>query len=100
MPRVDGVHDLGGRQGFGAVEVEENEPAFHWPWERAARALTFAALAHVENPNTSLFRHAIERMDPAHYLGSPYYEHWLTAAATLAVESGLVTRNELEGRAG
>jgi nitrile hydratase subunit beta len=46
------------------------------------------------------FRHSIERMDPGHYLTSRYYEHWLTAAATLAVEHGLVTSSELEARAG
>jgi nitrile hydratase len=46
------------------------------------------------------FRHSIERMEPGHYLTSPYYEHWLTAAATLAVEHGLVTRSELEAAAG
>jgi nitrile hydratase subunit beta len=97
---VDGVHDLGGTQGFGAVEVEENEPVFHEAWERTARALTFAAVMHASNPSTSKFRHAIERMDPAHYLSSSYYEHWVTAAATLAVEAGSVTREDLEERAG
>jgi len=45
-------------------------------------------------------RHSIERMDPGHYLTASYYEHWLTGAATLAVEHGLVTRSELEARAG
>jgi nitrile hydratase len=39
-------------------------------------------------------------MDPGHYLTSSYYEHWLTAAATLAVEHGLVTRSDLETSAG
>jgi hypothetical protein len=39
-------------------------------------------------------------MTPEHYLGSSYYEHWLTAAATLAVEAGLVTQAQLEERAG
>ena len=97
---MDGVHDLGGRQGFGAVEVEVDEPVFHHDWERVARALTFAAVAKMPNANTSAFRHAIERMDPGHYLTSSYYEHWLTAAATIAVESGLVTHDELERRAG
>src|SRR5438270_9695600 len=100
MRAVDGIHDLGGKQGFGPVEVEENEPVFHEPWERVARALTFATVAQVPNPSTSKFRHAIERMEPGHYLTSSYYEHWLTAAATLAIESGLVTEQELEQRAG
>jgi len=99
MRGVDGIHDLGGRQGFGPVEVEQDEPVFHADWERKARGLTFATVGQVPNPSTSKFRHAIERMEPAHYLSSSYYEHWVTAAATLAVEAGLVTREELEERA-
>ena len=97
---MDGIHDLGGRQGFGPVVVEPDEPVFHAWWEPVARAVTFAAIAQAPNASASLFRHAIERMDPVHYLSSPYYEHWLTAAATLVVEAGLVTREELEDRAG
>lgn len=97
---MDGIHDLGGRQGFGAVVVEENEPVFHERWEALARALLQVVAANVPNPNSGAFRHAIERMDPAHYLNSSYYEHWLTAASTMAVESGLVAREELEARAG
>jgi hypothetical protein len=37
-------------------------------------------------------------MDPAHYLESSYYEHWLTAVETLLVEKGVLTRAELEAR--
>ncbi len=94
------AHDLGGRAGFGAVVVEPDEPVFHEPWERTARALVYAAVMATDNPNTSAFRWSIERMDPKHYLTSSYYEHWLTSAATLAVESGAVTLEELEERAG
>ena len=40
--RMDGVHDLGGMHGFGAVPIEVDEPLFHEPWEgrvgRDARA--------------------------------------------------------------
>ena len=97
---MDGVHDLGGKHGHGAVEVEADEPVFHHDWERVARALTYAAVARMPNANTSAFRHVIERMEPGHYLTSSYYERWLTAAATIAVESGLVTHEELERRAG
>jgi nitrile hydratase len=39
-------------------------------------------------------------MEPGHYLSSPYFEHWLTGVATLAVEAGLTTREDLERRAG
>jgi nitrile hydratase beta subunit len=97
--RVDGIHDLGGRQGFGAVGHSPAEPVFHQRWEAVARALLEMVAGAVEASGGE-FRHAIERMEPGHYLTSSYYERWLTAAATLAVEHGLVTGSELEARAG
>jgi nitrile hydratase len=39
-------------------------------------------------------------MDPIHYLTSRYYEHWLTGTVTRLVETGRVTVEELEARAG
>jgi nitrile hydratase len=96
---MNGVHDLGGMDGFGPVEVEANEPVFHHAWERLVFGLV-SAMSAQRLSNTHTFRHAIERMDPVHYLGSPYYEHWLTALATLLVERGVVTRAELEAAAG
>src|SRR5262249_47372505 len=96
---VDGIHDLGGMQGFGAVDHSPAEPMFHHGWEAVARALMVLVSGAVDASGGE-FRHAIERMEPGHYLTSGYYEHWLTAAATLAVEHGLVTRSELETRTG
>ncbi len=96
---MNGVHDLGGMDGFGPLDVEVNEPVFHHPWERVVFGLV-AAVSARRLSNTHTFRHAIERMEPTHYLGSPYYEHWLTALATLLIEKGLVTRADLEARAG
>ncbi|HEV2371081.1 MAG TPA: nitrile hydratase subunit beta [Streptosporangiaceae bacterium] len=96
---MDGIHDLGGMQGFGPVDHSPAEPVFHEPWEAVTRALTVVVASAVKARGGE-FRHAIERMAPGHYLTSSYYEHWLTAAATLAVEHGLVTGAELEARAG
>lgn len=96
---MDGIHDLGGRQGFGTVQHSPEEPVFHHAWEARARALVHLVAGAVDT-RSGEFRHSIERMDPGHYLTSRYYEHWLTAAATLAVEHGLVTLSELEARAG
>jgi nitrile hydratase len=97
---VELAHDLGGRRGFGAVQVDPDEPVFHAAWERTARALVYAAMGVHPNPTTSAFRHAIERMAPEHYLSSSYYEHWLTAAAAVAIESGTLEHEELEFRTG
>jgi nitrile hydratase len=86
-------------QGFGAVSHSPGEPAFEHQWEAVARALLIL-VAGAANASGGEFRHSIERMEPGHYLTSSYYEHWLTAAATLAVEHGLMSRADLEARAG
>ena len=96
---VDGIHDLGGMQGFGAVGHSPAEPAFQHRWQAVARALMSVVAGAVEASGGEV-RHSIERMEPGHYLTSGYYEHWLTAAATLAVEHGLITLADLEERAG
>ena len=40
---MDGIHDLGGLDGFGPVEVEPDEPVFHEDWERRAFRINLAA---------------------------------------------------------
>lgn len=86
-------------QGFGPVTVEPDEPVFHHAWEARTFGVAGGALG-AGGFNTPMFRHAIERMDPAHYLTSGYYEHWLTAVTTLLTEAGIVTTDELEARGG
>jgi nitrile hydratase len=94
---MDGVHDLGGMHGFGPVEREPGEPPFHAPWEATVVAIMGSARA-AGLFNIDEFRHGIERMEPAHYLGSSYFEHWLDGIARLMAEKGLVTTEEMEAR--
>ena len=90
---MDGIHDLGGKQGFGPVAYPS--PPHDETWEPLVRALSaFALRSRVYNMDE--FRHAIERMAPRHYINAPYYERHLTAVATLLVEKGFVAREELE----
>jgi nitrile hydratase beta subunit len=94
---MDSLHDLGGKQGFGRVNYPY--PPHEETWEPAVRALSACALRnHIYNMDE--FRHAIERMAPRHYVTAAYFERHLTAVATLLVEKGLVTREELETLAG
>ena len=44
---VDGIHDLGGMQGFGAVGHSPAEPVFRRRWEAVARALLVVVAAAV-----------------------------------------------------
>ncbi len=95
---MDGMHDLGGKQGFGPVRYTRNASAFHAAWEMRANALSFFAVK-LGIFNMDEYRHAIERMEPRHYLTASYYERVLTSVASLCVEKGIVSREELERRA-
>lgn len=93
---MDGIHDLGGMHGFGAVDADADE-AFHHDWER----IVFAAFVGTLGQgwyNMDEFRHAIERMEPSHYLSAPYYEKWLTGIETLLTEKGVVDSDVLLDR--
>jgi nitrile hydratase len=48
--------------------------------------------------NLDEIRHSIERMAPAHYLGSTYYEHWLAGLERILGEKGRLTSTEIETR--
>lgn len=95
---MDGMHDLGGRQGFGRVRYSLRAQTFHEPWEKRVNAL-YSLAVKLGIFNMDEYRHAIERMEPRHYLSASYYERSLTSLATLCVEKGILTREELERRA-
>ncbi|MDF2096528.1 nitrile hydratase subunit beta [Aquibaculum arenosum] len=91
---MNGVHDMGGMHGFGALPLEENEPVFHGEWEERALALTLA-MAAWGKWNIDASRHAREKLPPADYLRYSYYERWIEALANMMVEHGLVSAEEL-----
>jgi nitrile hydratase beta subunit len=92
---MDGVHDLGGMEGFGPVERDED--VFHAEWERRAFALAMTAAI---DGNTDDFRHAIERLDPGTYLTAGYYGRWLASTEVRLAERGLLSSDEVDRRAG
>ncbi len=91
---MDGIHDMGGMHGFGPVEREEDEPAFHHVWE--GRVLGIVVATPVPVPGG--MRNSIENMEPAHYLSSSYYEKWLYARVKGLVDAGVLTEEELDAR--
>ncbi len=94
---MNGAHDMGGMDGFGPVEIEENEPLFHAEWERRAMALTVAMGFH-GLWNIDMSRYARENRDPLGYLADSYYERWLYGLEVLLEQNGLVTREEISAR--
>jgi nitrile hydratase subunit beta len=94
---MNGIHDMGGMDGFGLIEPEADEPVFHEPWEGRVLALTRGCGAWGKW-NIDRSRSGIEQMPPADYLRASYYEKWLWRLEKLLVDAGMVTREEIERR--
>ncbi len=45
---MDGIHDMGGMHGFGAIPREAGEPVFHAEWEGRIFAIAFVVESFVE----------------------------------------------------
>jgi nitrile hydratase len=92
---MDGVHDMGGMDGFGKVEPEANEPVFHAPWEGRVlamqRAMGYAGAWHIDHS-----RFAQERLPPATYLSASYYQRWALAMEKNLLERGYADAEELK----
>jgi len=94
---MNGVHDIGGMDGFGPVTPQPNEPVFHEPWEGRVFALN---LSRAGQPPSTLDagRYRQECLDPVVYLASSYYERWLASTEIAIVAGGALTRDEIEAR--
>jgi nitrile hydratase len=89
LARMRPPHDVGGMTGFGAIERETDEPPFHHEWEARVFALN-RRLLQLGIYNLDEFRFAVERMPPAAYLASSYYEKWFVAIELLLREKGVL----------
>ena len=91
---MNSIHDMGGMHGFGPIKREENEPVFHHAWEGRVYAMAW----QTDVPIPGGFRYAIERIDPAHYLATTYYEKWLYIQTQGLIEAGILTQEEFDDR--
>lgn len=86
---MNGVHDMGGMDGFGKVEAEPNEPMFHADWEARVMAMVRAmGAAGAFNIDTS--RYYRETLRPHIYLASSYYRKWLLGLENMLIDKGFV----------
>ncbi|MEF2552541.1 nitrile hydratase subunit beta [Aurantimonas sp. A2-1-M11] len=92
---MDGIHDLGGIEGFGPVPVKTGDAGFRdiADWEKRMYALSKSNLA----PGITIdwFRHGIERMVPAEYLGFSYFNKWCTTYLMLMIDDGVISMAEV-----
>ena len=91
---MDGIHDLGGRHGFGKIDVDEPEEQFHEDWEARVRSLV-NAMCRAPDWNIDWFRHCRELIDPMDYLSRPYLDQWVQTYCAMLVNSGWATVEEV-----
>jgi nitrile hydratase len=91
---MNGVHDMGGMDGFGKVEAEPNEPMFHADWEARVMAMVRAmGAAGAFNIDTS--RYYRETIPPHVYLSSSYYKKWFLGLENMLVDKGYLTEADI-----
>jgi nitrile hydratase len=91
---MNGVHDMGGMDGFGKVEPEPNEPMFHTRWESRVLAMVRAmGAAGAFNIDTSRFYR--ESLPPHVYLASSYYKKWLLGLEDMLIAKGFLGKDEV-----
>jgi nitrile hydratase subunit beta len=91
---MNGIHDMGGMQGFGPVEPEPNEPVFHADWEARVLAMN-RAMGYARVWNIDMSRWLVEKL-PAHlYLTLPYYAKWFARLEQLLIDRDLVGADEI-----
>jgi nitrile hydratase beta subunit len=91
---MNGVHDMGGMHGMGAVQPERDEPVCHEGWEARVFAL-MRAMGAFGKWNIDASRHQRELIPAADQLRMSYYERWLTGLSELLLRHGFLTTEEL-----
>ena len=91
---MDGVHDMGGMDGFGKVVPEANEPVFHAAWEGRVLAMQ-RAMAYAGAWQIDMSRWAQEQLPPQVYLSASYYQRWELAMERNVIERGFADADEL-----
>ncbi len=96
---MDGVHDLGGVQGFGPIAVDDDPRPFRHDWEGRMWGIN-EALEGEPTWTLDWWRHVRELIMPTDYLTRPYFDQWAQVYAALLIDSGVATLDELaQGKA-
>jgi nitrile hydratase subunit beta len=93
---MDGIHDLGGMEGFGPVPVKTGDADFRdiEAWEKRMWGLSRNNLA--PGMNFDWFRHGIECMVPSDYLGSAYFDKRCANYLVMMLDIGTITMDDIK----
>ncbi|WP_299902614.1 nitrile hydratase subunit beta [uncultured Ruegeria sp.] len=93
---MDGIHDLGGVQGFGPIPLDKVDSDFRdlKDWEKRMWGLSSSPIA----PGITIdwFRHGIERMVPEDYLSFAYFNKWCANYFMFMLDDGAITIEDIK----
>jgi len=92
---MDGVHDLGGMQGFGPVDVDYGGHVQMADWEN--RMWAIARSTGAPDWTVDWWRHITERLPPDVYLSIPYFEKWMLTYTTGFITSDVFSADDILG---
>lgn len=84
-------HDLGGKDGFGPVDVDA--PPFAHGWE--ARQWALSRNVPIRAGTIDWWRHGVENMQPEVYHAVPYFEKWCLNDLAQGIDAAIFSLEEL-----
>lgn len=91
---MDGIHDLGGLEGFGPIPCKDDDQPFHSEWEKRVYGMAQSSGGAVDW-SIDWFRFCRELIPPADYLSRSYFDHWLFILSAQLIDAGYLTVEEL-----
>jgi nitrile hydratase len=91
---MDGIHDLGGKQGYGPIDIVDDGDPFHDEWE--GREWGISRCARTPGITLDWWRHCRELIMPEDYLGRPYFDSWAQTDFATYIEAGWITLEEID----
>ena len=88
-----GPHDLGGAEA-GPIDIHEHAVA-HWEKQVDAMMTLLSERGHLK---VDELRRGIETLGPDAYERLSYYERWAQSMATILLEKGIVTAQEITAK--
>jgi nitrile hydratase subunit beta len=90
---MNGIHDMGGMDGFGPVDPTEDRSVFHAAWEGKVMAAS-RVMGAIGAWNIDQGRYGIELLPPHLYLKS-YYRRWLERFERALLKYGYADSDEI-----
>lgn len=88
------IHDMGGRDGLGAVVMDADEAPFHAAWDARMWGIN-EAMTGAPGWTLDWWRHVRELIPAEQYMTRPYFDQWLLVYAAMMVDDDWASVGEI-----